>query len=214
MHINWNGFGSFTITSKPADGEVTLVTDPFDNSTGLRFPRTQKASMVIVSHEGEYAGNTAALLPEGEKSVFVVDHPGEYEVKGMAVQSILAKRKDSTRHNIFKIIIEDIKIGFLGALDRELTEKEVEALGDIDVLILPIGGKSVMDSKIASSIVGQIEPRLVIPSYGYADGSKVAFAGVEAFCKDIGFQIQEAGRAKITKSSLPDEDTQIIILSR
>ncbi|MBU4314808.1 MBL fold metallo-hydrolase [Patescibacteria group bacterium] len=214
MNISWNGFGSFTFTGKPSDGEVTLVTDPYENSTGLRFPRTQKASIVVVSQDSEYASNGSAILQEGEKMFFTVNHPGEYEVKGISVHGIACEKKDGSKHTIYKIIIEDVKIGFLGSLDRVLKEKEIEVLGDIDVLIVPVGGQSVMDAKLATEVVSQIEPRIVIPSYSHTEGAKGGFAGVEQFCKEIGFPAQDVNKAKITKSSLPDEDMQVIVLSR
>lgn len=214
MNISWNGFGSFTIAGKPIDGEVTLVTDPYQNSTGLRFPRTLKASIVAQSHDSDYANNIASISAEGEKRLFSVDHAGEYEVGGIAVQGISAPKKDGSDHTIFKVMIEDVKIAFLGSLDRTLSQKEVEALGNIDVLIVPVGGKSVMDSKDASEVVSQIEPRIVIPSYMNVDGAKEAFADSGVFCKEIGCVAEEVNKAKITKSSLPDEDIQVLILSR
>ncbi|EKD47274.1 MAG: Zn-dependent hydrolase of the beta-lactamase fold-like protein [uncultured bacterium] len=214
MNISWNGFGSFTIAGKPIDGEVTLVTDPYQNTTGLRFPRTLKASIVAQSHAGDYANNITSISAEGDKRVFLVSHAGEYEVGGIAVQGITALKKDGTEHTIFKIMIEDVKIAFLGALDRELTEKEVEALGNIDVLIIPIGGKSVMNASTATEVVSQIEPRIVIPSFAHIADIKEAFADIGPFCKEIGCVAEEVNKAKITKSSLPDEEMQVLILSR
>lgn len=214
MNISWNGFGSFTIAGKPIDGEVTLVTDPYQNTTGLRFPRTLKASIVAQSHDGDYADNIVAISAEGEKRLFSVTHAGEYEVGGIAVQGITAPKKDGTEHTIFKFMIEDVKIAFLGALDRELTQKEVEDLGNIDVLIVPVGGKSVMDAKTATAVVSQIEPRMVIPSYMNVSGTKEAFADSGLFCKEIGCVAEEVNKAKVTKSSLPDEEMQVLILAR
>ncbi|MBT3231015.1 MBL fold metallo-hydrolase [Candidatus Uhrbacteria bacterium] len=214
MNISWNGFGSFTITGKPLDGEVTLATDPYQGTLGLRFPRTLKASIAVRSHDGDYANNIDAIGPEGDNRMFKITHAGEYEVRGIFVKGITAPKKDEPSHTIYKITLEDVRIGFLGGLDRKLKDVELEALGEIDVLIVPAGGKSVMDSSIASEVVSQVEPRLVIPSYIDVKGAKEKFADVKDFCKEIGCASEEVNKAKISKSTLPQEDMKMMILSR
>ena len=214
MNISWNGFGSFTITGKPLDGEVTLATDPYQGTFGLRFPRTLKASILATSHDGDYANNLVAISPEGDNRIFKITHAGEYEVRGIFVKGITAPKKDGTEHTIYKFTLEDVRIGFLGALDRKLKDNEVEALGEIDVLIVPVGGKLVMDSSIAAEVVGQVEPRLVIPSYVSVKGVKEKFSDVKDFCKEIACASEEVNKAKITKSGLPQEDMRMMILSR
>lgn len=214
MNISWNGFGSYTLKGKPLDGEVTLVTDPYDNATGLRFPRTLKASIIAQSHDSDYANNLEAVSPEGEGRIFKVTHAGEYEVRGIFVQGVTAKKKDESAHTVFKITFEDVRIGFLGALDRKLNAAEVEALGEVDVLIVPIGGNSVMDAKLAAEVVGQIEPRIVVPSFVNVKGSKEKFAEVKDFCTEIGLTSEEVNKLKVTRSSLPAEDMQVISLTR
>ncbi len=199
---------------KPLDGEAILVTDPYQGTLGLRFPRTLKASILVQSHDGDYANNLVAVNPEEERNIFKITHAGEYEVRGIFVQGIRAPKKDDSVHTIYKMTLEDVRIGFLGALDRKLEDDEVEALGEIDVLIVPVGGESVMGAKIAAEVVGQVEPRLIIPSYAHAKGVKEKFADVKDFCKEIGCTTEEVNKAKITKSSLPQEDMRMMILSR
>lgn len=214
MNISWNGFGSFTFTAKPLDGEVDLVTDPYQNTTGLRFPRTLKASLLVQSHDSDYANNTSAVSAESESPMFTVTHAGEYEVRGMFAKGITAPIKNDPNHTIYRLYVEGIKIGFLGALDRKLSESEVEALGDIDVLIVPVGGGRVMNAQEAADVVNQVEPRIVIPSYGKVEGSKETLADVKVFSDEVGCVSEEVNKAKITESSLPQEDMQMFILSR
>jgi len=202
------------MTGKPLDGEATLVTDPYQNTTGLRFPRTLKAAIVAQSHDSDYANNLGAINPEDEGRLFRVTHAGEYEVRGIFVHGISAPKKDESEHTIYKFTVEDIRIGFLGALDRKLKNNEIEDLGEIDVLIVPVGGNTVMDAKLAADVVNQVEPRLIIPSYVNVKGVKEKFAEAKDFCKEMGCPTEEVNKAKITKSSLPQEDMQIMILSR
>jgi len=214
MQISWNGLGSFVISGKPIQGEVSLVTDPYQNETGLRFPRTLSASLVVQSHQSEMADNLEAVASPEDKKTFVVRHAGEYEVSGLFVTDVNAPLKDGTAHTVYRIELEDISIGFLGALDRELTDKEMEYLGAIDILIVPAGGGSVLNAKGAAGVVGQIEPRLVIPSYVQVDGLKTKLDSEDAFIKELGVSKEEMNKLKITKSALPQEDMGVIVLSR
>jgi len=214
MQINWNGLGSFTVVGKPFTGDVTIVTDPYDASVGMKFPRNLAASIVVSSHVGEMANNIKEVAGEDAKHPFVIDHAGEFEVKGVFVTGVRAVRKDGADHTIYRIDLEDVSIGFLGALDRVLTDKEVEALGTVDVLILPVGGGSVIDKSIASDITAQIEPRLVIPSHFAVKGLKEKFESVQGFCEEVSCSSEESKKLKLTRNSLPQEDMQVTVLSR
>ncbi len=215
MNVIWHGLGCFSLQSKQIAGEANIVIDPFDNSVGLRIPKTLQAAIVAQSHDGPMANNTKAVsgMIESNKP-FIVTHAGEFEVKGIFVTGIRAPKKDGTEHTIYRINIEGMKIGFLGALDRKLKESEAGNFGNIDILILPIGGKSVLDKSVAQEVIQQIEPRLVIPSHYKLPGQKEDFDGVEGFCKEMACPLMEQNKLKITKSSLPQEDMQIAILAK
>lgn len=214
MNIVWNGLSSFTITAKPADREVTVVTDPYGNDLGLRFPRTLEAAMVVSSHDDQAANNFEALVGEDRKAPFAVVHAGEFEVQGVFVKGVSAPKKDGSAHTIYRIDAEDVSIGFLGAIDRDLTAKEIESLGNIDVLIVPVGGGSVLNKDQAAELVSQIEPRLVIPSYYEVEGLKVSFAPVEPFCKDLACPREDVNKLKLSKANLPSDEIKIAVLSR
>lgn len=214
MQISWNGLGSFVFVGKVGQQDVTLVTDPYQNSTGLRFPRTQSASLVVQSHDGEMANNTSSLLEEGKKKPFVIEHAGEYEVRGLFATGIRAPKKDGTEHTIYRLGIEGMQIAFLGALDRDLTDAEVSALGNIDVLIVPVGGGVVMNKDVASEVVSQIEPSVVIPSHFSVPGLKEKLADVDPFCSELACPREDSKKIKLTRNSLPVEEIQIIVPSK
>ncbi|MCH8049171.1 MBL fold metallo-hydrolase [Patescibacteria group bacterium] len=214
MTITWNGLGSFSIVGKPISGDVSLITDPYQNTTGLRFPRTLNASIVIQSHDDPVANNLAAVAGEDKSKPFQITHAGEYEIQGIFVNGVRAPKKDGTEHTLYRIGVEGINIGFLGALDRKLTDTELEGLGNIDVLILPVGGGPVGAKEIASEVVQQVEPRLVIPSHFNIPGLKKKLEDVKAFCKELSCASEEAHKIKITKSSLPVDEVQIIVPTR
>jgi len=215
MKISWNGLGSVTITGKPLQGEVTLVTDPYQNETGLRFPRTLKASIVVSSHDAPEADNIEVIAGEGQGTTpFVIRYAGEYEVRGIFVTGISAPLNDKTPHTIYRFDLEDMSVGFLGALDRKLTDQEIEKLGSIDVLLIPSGGGSVLDAKTAAEVVSQVEPRMVVPTYIHAKGMKKKVSDAEGICKELSCAREDVNTLSLKRSALPAEDMQITVLSR
>jgi L-ascorbate metabolism protein UlaG (beta-lactamase superfamily) len=215
MQISWNGLSCFELKAKTAVGEATLVLDPYENSTGLRFPRSLEADMVAVSHDQPHANNVAGV----QGNPFVISTPGEYEVKGIFVYGIKANRKQGEKkdkHNmIFRIEAEQMSLAHLGALDRELTNAELEQLENVDILIIPVGGGRVMDPKTASTVISQVEPRVVIPMNHAIPNVKEKAGTIEDFCKELGTcRREDASKLKIAKKDLPEEDMLMVTLSR
>jgi L-ascorbate metabolism protein UlaG (beta-lactamase superfamily) len=212
MTISWHGISCFEITSKTADGEVTLVIDPYDSATGLRFPRTLSANIVAVSHDAEDANHTTAV----QGNPFVIDMPGEYEVRGMFVYALLAPLQSGMRdHRIFRIEQEGMRVAHLGALNRVLTDDELQQLNNIDILMIPVGGGRVLTAKQAIEVIGQLEPRVVIPMTHALHGVKESFGSVDAFCKELGVcRREEATKYKVSRKDLPEEDLLILTLQR
>jgi L-ascorbate metabolism protein UlaG (beta-lactamase superfamily) len=111
--------------------------------------------------------------------------------------------------------VEGINIAFLGQLKRKLTDFEVEELDEIDVLLLPVGGGEVMDSKLASETISVIEPRIVVPLHYDLPGIKAKLTSVDVFCKALGVcKRQDANKLKISKKDLPAEDVLVMVLER
>ena len=128
------------------------------------------------------------------------------------LQSIL---EGSKRQLIYRIQAEDMNIAFLGSLKRKLTNDEIEALGDIDVLILPVGGGDVMDAKAASSTISDIEPRIVIPMHYHISGIKTKLGTVDQFCNALGVcKRQDVNKLKITKKDLLTDEVLIMVIER
>jgi L-ascorbate metabolism protein UlaG (beta-lactamase superfamily) len=216
MHITYHGLSSFSINSKTPFGDVMVVIDPYENSAGLRFPRALIADVVLCSHAGEFAHNTVALQGRADKPPFVVDVPGEFEIGGMVIESIETPRKaGNADHRIFRFEVEEICLAHLGALDRALTDDEVAALRNVDVLFLPVGGGKVMSPTVATEVIAEVEPRIVVPmTYGMPN-IKESFQPVAAFCKAMGVcQREDVRTLKLTKKGLPEEDMKVYILEK
>lgn len=193
--------------------EVTLLTDPFESETSVRFPRTITPDVLVLSHQNRSKFNLEGALGEP----FIVSDPGEYEVKGAFVTGIQDPAIDvgvEKRHVLYRFNLEGMTIAFLGQLKRKLTDREIEELGNIDILLLPVGGGDVMDSKLASEIIAEVEPRMVIPLHYDIPGLKTPLAGVDEFCKALVCKRQDANKLKISKKDLPTEDLVITVLER
>lgn len=213
MQIFWHGLSSIRIEAKTANTEGTLLTDPYPNESGLRFPRTAEPDILVLSHQDRKRFNLEGV----GGTPFIVSDPGEYEVKGIFAHGIQdpAAEKDDRRPVIFRIDAEGMSIAFLGQFKRLLTPFEVEELGDIDILALPVGGGDVLDSKNAADTITTIEPRIVVPMYYGIPGVKEKLGTVESFCRQLGVcKRQDSNKLKISKKDLPTEDMLVAVLER
>lgn len=212
MQIFWHGMTSIRIEVKQGDSEATLLTDPYSNETGLRFPRTAEPDLLVLSHQDRKRFNIEGV---GGKP-FVIADPGEYEVKGIFVRSIQDPKvgTEAQRAMVYRFDAEGMSVGFIGGLKRQLTAEEIEALGDIDILLIPVGGGSVLDAKAATEMINTIEPRIVVPICFDTPGLKESLGGVEPFCKQMACTRQDATKLKIAKKDLPVEDMQVVVLER
>ena len=216
MQILWHGLSCFEITTSTVDGEVTVVTDPYGNETGLRFPRTLEANVVLVSHDEEDANNLTAVSG-GPK---VIDMPGEFEVRNVFLFGVDAPLKREVKGKrvsncLFRIETEGMHIAHLGALDRALTDVELQELENIDILMVPVGGGKVLSPKLAAEVIAQIEPRVVIPMTYNLPNLKEELATVDQFCKELGAcKREEMNKYKVSRKDLPEDDMLIVTLNR
>lgn len=210
MTISWYGQSCFKIETRGA----TIATDPFEKTIGLTPPRF-RADIVLVSHSHPDHGNRDAL--QGEP--FVIDSPGEYEVKGVGVRGVRTFH-DATSgsergvNTVYLIEAEDMKICHLGDFgEKEIREETLEEIGDVDLLMVPVGGASTVDGKTAARLVSQIEPRVVLPMHYKIPGLSLTLSGEEAFLREMGVKEPEPAEKFVFKrKDLPEEETRVIVL--
>lgn len=205
MQIQYFGLSSFKITTK----EATIVTDPFHKDSGLIPPRGA-ADILILSQKNKSLYSAVSGI-SGEH--FDIIDPGEYDVKGVTVTGIPLKQQEDKFVTIFLIESEDIRILNLTHIkDFNLKEEELEELGDIDVLILPIGGNTVMSAAAASKVVNEIEPKIIIPSHYKMGDLILDLDPLDKFVKEMGGKKEEMEKLSFKKKDLPEEGTRLIIL--
>lgn len=215
MQIQWFGQSCFKIQTKNINGEITIITDPYGENFGLKLPKLQ-ADIVTISHEHDDHNNAKVIGGDP----LIINTAGEYETKGVFIFGMPAhhdNKEGQERGNItiFKINTEDITIAHLGDLGHELNNDILERLGNIDILLLPIGGTYTINSKLASKIISVIEPRIVIPMHYHIPGLQldIALETVENFLKESGLPSERMDKFKILKKDLPPDATKVIILN-
>ncbi len=215
MKIIWAGQSCFQINAPtPKNGSVDIVIDPFDESLGLKVP-SFSGDILLVSHDHQDHNNIKAV----KGNPFLITGPGEYEIKGVFIEGIPAFHDDVQGKEkgdiiIYTIETEDIRICHLGDLgQKQLTDSQLDKIGVIDVLMIPIGGDYTISSKEAQKIISQIEPAIVIPMHYQIPKLKVKLEGVDKFLKVMGKNsIEPQDKLLVKKSTLPKEGIEIVLL--
>lgn len=209
MNITWYGQSCFKIQSK----DIVLVTDPFDKSIGLK-PFQGQADIVTVSHEHHDHNNIESV----RGNPFIVRGPGEYDVKGISITGISTfhdenNGKERGKNTVYVIEVEGMKLCHLGDLGHALSDAEVEKIGQVDILFVPIGGVYTIDGAKADTIINSIEPKIVIPMHYKISGLNVKVDGVDKFAKEMGVNAKEVTpKLSIKKKDLPTGETKIVIM--
>lgn len=184
MIITWYGQACFKIQS----GDKALLLDPFDKSIGLAPPSIQ-ADILLISHGHPDHNNTGAIRGE----YFLIDSPGEYEVKGIKINGIPSfhdNEQGAKRglNAMYFIQIESMRILHMGDFGEDkLEDRQLERLEQVDILMIPVGGFSTINAKTAASIINQIEPKVVIPMhYKIPRLTILELDGVDKFIEEFG----------------------------
>lgn len=156
MEFQYFGGNCIRISSKKA----VIVID--DNMAELGQKSITKSGDIAIFTQSH--GTPAAEVK------VVIDQPGEYEVSDISVQGIAAQAHidEPNQHNatMFRITAGDIKVAIVGHIYPELSEAQLESLGMVDVLLIPVGGNGyTLDGIGALKIIKKIEPKIVIPTH-------------------------------------------------
>ncbi|OIO47722.1 MAG: hypothetical protein AUJ32_02195 [Parcubacteria group bacterium CG1_02_40_82] len=211
MVITWYGQSCFKVQS----GDTVLITDPFDKSIGLTPPRGQ-ANIVTISHHHYDHNNLEALA---SSNPFVIDGPGEYEIKGVNVTGLLTyhdqkEGKERGSNTIYLIEMEGIKICHLGDIGQtKIDNAQLEIIDGVDILMIPVGGIFTINGEEAADLINQIEPKIVIPMHYKIPGLSIKLEGLEEFLKEMGVAKKETvDKLTIKKKELSEEETEVVIM--
>jgi L-ascorbate metabolism protein UlaG (beta-lactamase superfamily) len=214
MEIIWHGHSFFEIKSKENKNQITVAIDPFSEEIGLKVPKTE-ADILLISHNHYDHNNKSAI----SGNYFLIDNQGEYEIKGVFVKAIKSfhdknEGKERGENLIFTIETEDLKVCHLGDFgQKELTEKQIEEIGEVDILMIPVGGVYTISAKEAVKVLEQLEPKIVIPMHYSLPKLKIKLDSVDKFLKSLGIKsLPTEKKLSIKKDDLSPEESKIILL--
>jgi L-ascorbate metabolism protein UlaG (beta-lactamase superfamily) len=211
MTITWYGQSCFRIDAR----EAVLAIDPFSKDIGLTPPRFH-ANLVLVTHQHGDHANTEAVGGAPQ----VIAGPGEYEVRGLSIQGIPTfhdnrQGRERGMNTAFRISADGMTVVHLGDFGEDsLREETAEALGDVDVLLVPVGGNYTIDGNTAARIVRQIEPHIAIPMHYRVPGLKPKLEGVEEFLKACAGPSENAAKLILKARDLGATETRIVVLAK
>ncbi len=201
MELQYHGAHCIRITTKKS----VILIDPMSDITNLKTD-LKKVQTVLVTRD--------SLAPPTTDELFVVHSPGEYEFEDYSVVGIAAQaHTESTGDKsatIYKIIAYDTTLLVIGHVGAKLSEEQLELIGVVDVVVVPVGGNGyTLDAVEAASVVRAIEPKVVIPVHSSDDGLKydIAQDSLELFTKELSAPVAEGVDEKLKLKALPEQMT-------
>ncbi|QPC83426.1 MBL fold metallo-hydrolase [Phototrophicus methaneseepsis] len=209
MDITWYGHSCFRITER---GQTTVVTDPYHADIGLSELKI-KGDVVTISHDD--LGHNAVDLVKGQQ--YSLRGPGEYEIGGVFIRGIAMHTvtNDIVSPNVAYMIEYDnnLTVLHLGGLKHVPDQSTIEELGEVTVLLLPVGGGSGLRPTEAADVIAVIEPSYVVPMHYAQPGLKFDLEPVDKFLKAVGVsKAVEEDMLRVTAGTLP-EQPQVVLLT-
>jgi L-ascorbate metabolism protein UlaG (beta-lactamase superfamily) len=201
MQISWLGDAGIRLQTK----DTVILIDPPGAGTGFKPTRQTAQVVALTTKDGRDASSVAG------EPLFITT-PGEYEAREVFIYGIHIPSEKGRVH--WRIEAEDMSFGHVADLDHKLDNGELAQLEGVDVLFVPVGGKSVLDGEKAAELISQIEPRLVIPIQYHVSGSTKGYGPATTFLKELGAKNTEPqSKVKILKKELPADETQVMVLA-
>jgi len=210
MEISWYGLSCFRLTER---GMATVVTDPYDHNSVGFAPLKLRGEIVTVSHDAP--GHNFVTSVKGRTRV--ITGPGEFEIGGVFITGVQTNRKgkrstNELRNTLYVFDYDGITVAHLGDLQKVPNQTEIENLGGVNVVLVPVGdGKSLNASK-AAEIVSLLEPGIVIPMHYQVPESNLELAPLNRFLNEMGVgEVEPIPTLKITRTSVPNEARVVVL---
>ncbi|MCK4453147.1 MBL fold metallo-hydrolase [candidate division WOR-3 bacterium] len=211
MKVKFLGHAAFLITS---DTGVRIITDPYKPGCfdgGIKYDQiTEEADIVTISHEHDDHNETKingdpTFVKSADAKVIK-----DIKISGVNVYHDTSKGKERGTNIIFNMIIDRMNIVHLGDLGHDLSHEEIEGIGNVDVLFIPVGGYFTIDAKVAESVINALKPKIVIPMHFKTDKCGFPIAPIDDFVQ--GKEVEKIDRElEVTKESLPEKTTVYVL---
>ncbi len=214
MRIKWNGHASFTITT--ADGTV-IITDPYDPSGYggvLKYkPVTDSADAVLVSHD-HADHNYVQGLPGSPQIIKGTGRVKAIPVKGINTYHDESNGSERGDNTVFMFSVDGINTCFLGDLGHQLSSEQIQAIGSVDLLLIPVGGTYTVDAKGAAKLAEALGARLVIPMHFKTEKCDLPIAEVDGFLTQMkNVKKFEESEIDLSPDKLPAAGAEVWVLN-
>ncbi len=201
LEIRWHGHSCFEISN-----EHTLVTDPHDGkSIGIPTPMIT-ADVVLVSHD-HYDHNSTKTVANNQTTIITDKRKRtihDITIKGIPTFHDTCQGEKRGENTVFLFTVEDITFCHLGDLGHVLTEKQIESLGKVDILFIPVGGTYTLDIDQTWDVISKINPRIIIPMHYKIEGLSLPIAPVDDFLSSATYEVLKVGnQIDIEKDDFP-----------
>ena len=210
MEITWHGHSCFRISER---GMATVVTDPYDSEVVGYEPLKLRADIVTVSHNAPGHSNAAAVRSKNH----VISGPGEYEIGGVFITGVQTNGRgkrggEEPRNTLYVFDYNGVTVAHLGDLRRVPSQTEIEALGEVQIALVPVGGGGGLNAAKAAEMVSLLEPGIVVPMHYNMPASKIKLAPLNKFLKEMGVAAATPEESlKVSRSTIPSE-TRVVVL--
>ena len=208
MDISWLGHSCFRIKGAHA----TVITDPYSPDLGYSLGKPT-ARIVTVSHQ--HPGHSYVQGIGGEPKL--VAGPGEYEISGVLIIGMATfhdgeEGRKRGKNTAYLMEVDEVSVCHLGDLGHVLTTEQVAEIGNVDVLLLPVGGVSTINASVAAEVVRELEPKAVVPMHYKTEALNRELEPVGRFLKEMGVkEVSSTPKLSFTKANLPIS-TQVFLL--
>lgn len=210
MEITWYGHSCFRLTERSM---ATVVTDPYDHALIGYDSLKLKADIVTVSHDASGHNNVNAV----KSTSHIITGPGEFEIGGVFITGVQTnghdkKNEAELRNTLYVFDYDGITVAHLGDLQRVPSQTEIEALGAVNVALVPVGGGGGLNAAKAAEVISLLEPNIVIPMHFATKAVNLKLDSLDKFLKEMGLGAsQPESSLKVTRAGLPEE-THVIVL--
>lgn len=218
MEITYLGHSCFKVKNKAG---LVIYLDPFKSDmVGLPLPK-DVADVVTVSHaHDDHRAVEVITGPINREKTFVIDKVGEYEIAGVqisAMSSFHDKNGGAERGKnlVISMVVDGLVVVHLGDLGAKLSESQIDKLGSVAVLMVPVGGTYTLDAGEALALTDEIQPAFVIPMHYQTKESKIEdLAQLDVFLEKNKYPLagESVHKIKVETGSLP-EDTQVLLMN-
>jgi len=210
MEITWYGFSCFRLYER---GTASVVIDPYDHMSVGGSALNLRGEIVTISSDDP--GHNYVVAVKGRKRV--ITGPGEYEIGGVFITGVnIEGRKPASgegRNTQYVFDYNGVTVAHLGNLLRVPSQTRIEALGEVNIALVPVGGGNGLNAAKAVEVISLLQPGMVIPMNFSAPTTKSELASVTKFLKEMGIgSVEPQPSLKVTRSAIPDQ-TRVVVLT-